>query len=104
MQHQSRDGLLGELLPDDLKIAEAVEGEVRRQDLFPAREDERIFACRLAQIFRVEVSLLIEHFGMTQRDGLSALALHFQRDKAREVLPEIEDILPLRRMKGRDRL
>ena len=104
MQHQSRDRLLGELLPDDLQIAKSVEGEVRRQDLFPARKSEMIFTRRFAQIFRVEVPFFIEHFGMTQRDGLSALALHFQRDKAREVLPEIKDILSLRRMEARDRL
>src|SRR5215831_17906036 len=74
----------------DIAITE--EGEMRLEN-FDAAALQRVLQRRFrpAQVFRIKVARMIEHFGVTDRDGRSGRALRFQAHPADQVLSEIHN-------------
>ena len=89
----------------DLHVAEAVEGEVRLvRFVATTLECVRLHLPRRAQVLRVEVPLLVEHFGVLQPHRRAGGPAHAQTHPAHHVLPHVEDRLSGGRVQDLQRL
>ncbi len=73
----------------DLGITEAVEGERRLEEVLATAQDQLVGALRGAQRADAELAVL-QHLGVSQRDGLATLTADRELQPANEILAEVD--------------
>ena len=81
------------LQPLHANIAEAVPCKMRVQRLLAAAQNIGVGRLRPAEVFGVEVAVLVQRFGVAQRQFLTLLAIDFYLYPAGQVLPKVKEVV-----------